>query len=160
MKSMIVKFEMSKKLITVKWNETLSEAFRLMEEYNIRHLPVLDAYDHLVGILSNRDLQRAMNPQRPGFAEGCLVSDFMSWPTITIDENTPIKQVAEGMIDEKISALLVTSGQSNIVGIVTSEDLLRYLAASLEEGKSKTLKNIQYWPVVGEIIKEAEAAGI
>ncbi len=160
MKPISVKFKMSKNLITVKWNDPMGEAYALMEEYRIRHLPVLDAEGIVIGILSDRDVHHAMNPKRNGFIPDCQVADFMSWPAITVDENSTLKAVAEGMVDEKISALLVTSKGDRVVGIVTSEDLLRFLASSFRPSEESTLANIKYSPLVGEILREAQAAGL
>lgn len=79
-----------------------------MERKNIRHLPVVDDEGFVTGILSDRDVARASSPDRPGFMGGRLVSDFMSWPAITVDQSLPLADVAEGMVDEKVSSFLVT----------------------------------------------------
>ena len=56
---MLVRDVMQTKLHTVTPVTTLPEALRLTSERGVRHLPVLDG-DRLVGILSDRDLKRAM----------------------------------------------------------------------------------------------------
>lgn len=160
MKPVRVKFKMSKNLVTVKWKDPMEEAGSLMEQYRIRHLPVVDAEGVVIGILSDRDVQRAMNPKRPGFAPDTMVTDFMSWPAVTVDEETSIKSVAEGMVDEKISALLITRKGKSVVGIVTTEDLLRFLAANIGGDRERKLLDLRYSPLVGEILHEAQAAGL
>lgn len=151
---------MSKSLVTISQNRSLGDALQLMEEHRIRHLPVTeDDGATVVGILSDRDVQRAMSPVRPSFLPGQLVRDFMSWPAITVAENTPIADVAEGMIDEKVSAFLVARGEE-VVGIVTSEDLLRLLKDVMREEKPSLLATLPYTPVVREAIQELQSAGI
>lgn len=156
------KENMTKTLVTVAWNKPMEEASRLMEERRIRHLPVVDKEGLVIGILSDRDVNRAMNPLRPGFAEGMVVGDFMSWPAVTVDENVSIADVAEGMIDEKVSAFLVTKGENEVTGIVTSEDLLQLLRKALKEEKiSKfSLASLPYTPIVREAMRELSSAGI
>jgi acetoin utilization protein AcuB len=153
---------MTKTLLTIAWNRPMEEANRIMEEQRIRHLPVTDKEGLVIGILSNRDVNRAMNPSRPGFAPDSVVSDFMSWPAITVDENASVHDIAEGMIDEKVSAFLVTRGGAEVVGIVTTEDLLRLLLKMLEERKKTafSIQSIPYTPIVREALREIESAGI
>jgi CBS domain-containing protein len=81
----------------------------------------------------------------------------MTWPALTVDEELPIFQVAEGMVDEKVSSFLVTRGKQ-VVGIVTSEDLIKLLA-KLTKPDSKA-KSYLYSPLVKEALQELQAAGI
>lgn len=50
---------MTKKMITIKPNQTMEECMELMTKYHIRHLPVQDE-DKLVGIVSMRDVMEAI----------------------------------------------------------------------------------------------------
>jgi acetoin utilization protein AcuB len=153
---------MSRNLITISAYSPIAEAKSLMEEKNIRHLPVVDKEGLVIGILSDRDVNRAMSPVRPGFVGGMRVSDFMSWPAITVDESLPLADVAEGMVDEKVSSFLVTREGREVVGIVTSDDLLRVLRDLLKGGKkpSSSLKAIPYTPVVREALNEIQSVGL
>lgn len=162
MRTPITKENMTKTLLTIQWNEPIEKAFEKMEGFRIRHLPVVDQDGFVIGILSDRDVNRAMNPQRPGFEESVVVGDFMSWPAITVDEKATIADVAEGMVDEKVSAFLVTKNGNEVVGIVTSEDLLGYLAKQLRKGAKKRplLESLPYTPVAQEVLRELNAAGL
>ena len=83
----------------------------------------------------------------------------MSWPVETVEMNAPVRQLAEGMIDEKISAFLVTKSGSDaeVVGIVTSEDLLRLLAKILkDESKKSNFSAFPYNPIVQELMRDVE----
>jgi len=110
-----------------------------MLEHRFRHLPVTDTMGEVIGILSDRDIQRAMQVRRQGvelevtLPKNRRVKDFMSWPPHSVKDITPLKDAVKFMISEKISALLVTSAQSGKVrGILTSEDLLAELERLLE----------------------------
>jgi acetoin utilization protein AcuB len=153
---------MTRSLVTIRWNSPMEEANRIMEEQRIRHLPVTDQEGFVSGSLSHRAVNRAMYPSRPGCAPEAVVSDCMSWPAITVDDNATVPDIAEGMIDEKVSAFLVTRSGPEVVGIVTTEDLLRLLLSVLDERKKAgfSIKTLPYTPIVREALREIESAGI
>jgi CBS domain-containing protein len=144
-------------LVTIPFDRTMEEAYRFMEQWGVRHLPVTDAGGAVVGILADRDVYRAMNPRRPGFDEGSLVADFMSWPAISVSETESLCHVADTMATEKVSALLIHNQTDTVVGIITAEDLLRIMA---KEEKSSFFDSFTYAPVVREAMRELESVGI
>lgn len=153
---------MTKSLVSVRWDYPMQEAATLMQEKNIRHLPVVDHEGNLSGMLSDRDVKRAMDPNFPGFSKGTVVGDFMNWPVISVEQTTPLAKAVKMMMEEKISALLVTRG-GNAVGIITSEDMLRVLyELLLHEGKDGKLAilDFTYEPVFREMMRTASSVGI
>lgn len=143
----------SRDLAIVRWLDRLDEAYALMTKRGIRHLPVADDEGAVVGIISDRDFQRAMWIEQPDFASGYVaqpsfdpnrtVRDFMSWPVTSIDEGRSVADAALLMLDQKISALLVTRGEDQVVGIVTTEDLLRALLSEHQSTAGRAINNIQ-----------------
>lgn len=124
-----LKDHMTRKLITVGKNESAAEALRLMTNYWIRHLPVLDEeQDYIVGMISERDLLRSPHPETP-------VAKLMSTPLKTFPVDAPMKAVVDAMIEEKVSAFLITK-DDEVVGIVTSEDMLVLLDQILKKDES------------------------
>jgi acetoin utilization protein AcuB len=136
---------MSGKLITIGWNDSMAAAFQLMESHRLRHLPVLDESGNTLGILSDRDVQRAMKTELrwsesiqqkvPSFESvefdpDAKVRHYMSWPVKSVDYHTDLRLVAGMMVSDKISAMLVTKNDRH-VGIVTTEDLLKVLMSLL-----------------------------
>jgi len=125
----------TKNLITVQIGEKMTRAADLMRRSRIRHLPVLDELGRLVGILSDRDVNRAIKTLNAGVTEGSyafddahLVQHFMSWPVKAVSSQDTVGFVASQMIDEKISSFIVFDDASMApTGIITTEDLLRYL---------------------------------
>lgn len=125
---------MHRKVTTISPEDSMLDAYRTMKAKDIRHLPVLDKDMRLVGILSDRDVQRAMISRKISdfqqeihLAEDLKVSDFMNWPVYTVSEKTPVNQAAELVLKHKISALVVENDQGFVSGIVTTDDLLSYL---------------------------------
>lgn len=115
----------TKNLITIKETESLSEADSIMNNYNIRHLPVVDATNTLVGILSKSDYiaLKFFDSRLKDFS----VKMLMTSPIVVVSHFTTIKKVAQIFIEKKINSVLVAKNQE-VVGILTSEDLIRLLA--------------------------------
>lgn len=135
---------MTKKLVTIGAQASLTEAYRLMQTRKIRHLPVVDDKGAIVGILSDRDLQRAMSPKKKDIHEltfefdpEFIVRDFMSWPVKTVAHDMSVRDVAQRMLKEKLSALLVVDADQKHKGIVTTDDMLRLLIMLLEKDPTR-----------------------
>lgn len=130
---------MSNKVITVEDFSPIVTASDLMKKHHVRHLPVMNQEGRLVGMICDRDIERAEKIKFDKNISDNLTSNsaprvenFMSWPIKIIDENTPIADIAKLMIEEKISALVVNSSTKNLKGIITTEDMLEYLVKILD----------------------------
>ena len=117
-----------RKIATVSPDETLRAAARHMEEDDVGTLVVMGRYgpDRAVGMLTDRDLAlrcvaRGLN------ADSTLVSDVMSSPVHTIDENAPIEFALTEMATATTRRLVVTSKGDHVVGILSLDDLLGLL---------------------------------
>jgi acetoin utilization protein AcuB len=141
---------MTRSVKVVHLDAPIGAAFEAMEEHRIRHLPVIDDSGRMIGIISDRDVAKARHPvaQPHGnldetpvtFESGHRVRDYMSWPVLSVCESEDLAVVANRMIQEKISALMVTDANDHPRGIVTTEDLLRQLVLLL--GASVTPRKI------------------
>ena len=122
---------MSKDLIAIGWTENIATAYRRMSEHKIRHLPIHNEFGQVVGVLSDRDVNRAMimDPASESieFDADVLVRDFMSWPVKYVEQDSDLSFVVKRMIVEKVSSLIVRKGMT-AVGIITTEDLLKVLS--------------------------------
>ncbi len=134
--------------IVARANENLSNAYFRMRQGKCRHLPVVDSSGILVGIISDRDFQRAMwpsiildmvdahgLPETPTFKRGATVAEHMSWPAKTLSSGESLLTATRLMIEEKISAIVIVE-DDQMIGILTHEDLLRVLANFLSEPES------------------------
>lgn len=144
---------MSRKLVTVSLEDSVRKAYQVMKERNIRHLPVTDELGEIIGILSDRDLQRAMLPhvemarnmdEDPAFDPQSTTKDFMSWPVQSIERDRPIAEITRLILMEKVSALLVVDHGKTAVGIITTDDLLKLLLKLLEQGFGESQMTIDY----------------
>jgi CBS domain-containing protein len=120
---MQVKEIMSTAVEVVGRNDDLNTVEELMAAKKLRHVPVVEDGE-LVGLVSQRDLFKAMMSSAMGYGEkaqkaylhSVRVKEIMTDPVVTITPDT-----AEG-----IGCLPVVEG-TTLVGIVTKTDLLRYL---------------------------------
>jgi CBS domain-containing protein len=128
---------MTRKLITVAPHDSVEGAVRLLRQRGVRHLLVMNEA-RLVGILSDRDLKRAMDPGKSKkkllnigglffLLEPILVREIMTRDPVTIGPDATAQEAAAIMVAERFGALPVER-KGEIIGIVTETDLLRYFA--------------------------------
>jgi CBS domain-containing protein len=147
---------MTNKLITVPMGTTAFEAGELMQERRIRHLPVIDELDDLVGIVSQRDLHAISNLKTK------TVEMMMSAPVHFVNEKTPLRHAIFSMLQNKISCLLVSDDNDHAIGIVTTDDLLWYLSHVLNDETDKSLPILNYKSIqtIGTVARELSDMGI
>jgi acetoin utilization protein AcuB len=108
--------------------EPLGNARRLMDKYDLRHLPVWSE-GKLVGIVSDRDLNFVQTLEHAP-PDRITVGDAMTPDPYAPTPDTPLADVVRVMVDRKIgSAVVVDGGQ--IVGILTATDAMRALLDAL-----------------------------
>jgi acetoin utilization protein AcuB len=165
---MLVQDVMQTKLFTVTPETTLPEALRLTGQRGVRHLLVLDG-DRLVGILSDRDLKRAMASSATSLEvhelnyllERVRVREFMTGAVITIGPMFPIEDAARLMVTEKIGALPVTDGE-RLVGLVTETDVLRLFVRALGAGEPSSRLDVVLGDrphALAEVVQTVEGTG-
>jgi CBS domain-containing protein len=127
---MYVRDVMSTRLIAVRPEEPLKELSRILVRNRIGGLPVTDPEGHVLGIVSETDLQ----PTREG-APGRPIrtaADVMTRPVITLTEEDTVTQAARVLQRHKIKRAPVVR-QGIVVGMITRSDLLRpYLRTDSE----------------------------
>jgi acetoin utilization protein AcuB len=111
---------------------TLAQAHQVMRERKIRHLPVVDD-GRLVGVVSQRDLYllqtlRGLDPATE------TVEEAMSREPFAVRPDAPLDEVALAMAEHKYGSAVVVD-QGVVVGLFTTVDALRALAALLRRGR-------------------------
>ncbi|TNF97668.1 MAG: CBS domain-containing protein [Gammaproteobacteria bacterium] len=139
---------MSKKVITAGKRDGIRTTFFRMKRENIRHMPVLDEDNNLVGIISDRDLRRPdWIDEAPDLShmyhleDHLSVQDLMTSNPIVVHTYDKIRKANRLFIEHGFGALPVLDKDSNLVGILSAMDLLNALDDMLnskhEEKKSK-----------------------
>jgi len=122
--------------VTISPDASFFEAQTLIHEKGVRHLPVVDKDNKLVGIVTDRDIRGAapsdvamLSVKELGYLLGQLkVSSFMTpkGKLITITPDTLIEEAVQLMHDHKIGCLPVLEGDK-LYGIFTEADALGHL---------------------------------
>jgi len=101
-----------------------------MVHHEVRHLPVKEG-DRLVGVLTDRDLKRALDPDLGLSPKDELFVRDVSLPdAYTVDTNEPLDRVLEEMTSRHLGSVLVTS-HGRLAGIFTATDACRVLCGHL-----------------------------
>jgi CBS domain-containing protein len=113
---------MSTALMTIHSDDTVEDADFEMKMANIRHIPVVGHKNELIGIVSQRDLLRALvrtNRRRVS------VGDIMTRAVHTVDASEPASHAVDVLLEYKIGCVPVLGEQGDLVGIITETDFLR-----------------------------------
>lgn len=103
---------------------SLQDAYRVMTDLNIRHLPVVER-GRLCGIISDRDLllRAHRNPDGSLVLSG-LVGEIMTLNPVTCRADDTVATIAQLMLEHGIDCVPVTDMGEELKGIVTSRDLV------------------------------------
>ncbi len=119
-----VKDVMTKTVITIEANKTVSEAAALMAENDVGNLIVMDD-NTPIGIVTERDFVRRVLAK--GKTPKTKISEIMSTPLRVIDPDAPLKEAARRMVRKRIRRLPVIK-DNKLVGIITATDFARHLS--------------------------------
>ena len=125
---------MSDKITAVQEGQPLSEVRHKMIDSNIHHIPVLSG-KNLVGMVSFTDMMKlnvVINGADNHTIDAIIdqqfsIGDIMSTELTTLNDRDTIRQAAEVLSGNNFHAVPVTNSNSELQGIVTNSDLIRYL---------------------------------
>ncbi len=113
-------------VVTIRADETVRAAHADMQMGAFRHLPVLDERGRLVGILSDRDVLRALS--RP---KETTIAEVMSRDPVTVTPDSAAHLAARIMLDRKFGALPVVGEDGRLIGLITETDFLEVARRAL-----------------------------
>lgn len=130
---------MTRDVVATAPDHSVQEAITLIARHRFRHLLVVTGDQRLAGVISDRDLLRFMirGPQWGSSA----VSEVMRTDPVTVSPDTPLSTAIAEMLNRRINCLPVINADGQVVGILTSTDLL------------KTLHQLQEWIEQGDTVK-------
>lgn len=126
---------MSKPVVTVEMDDRLSEVRRLLDSCRFHHLLVVDS-GLLVGVISDRDLLKAISPNLGTAAESSSdlatlnkrAHQIMSRDPIAVSAEHTVTDAVDLLCQHGVSCLSVVSDENKPMGIVSWRDLLRAFA--------------------------------
>ena len=105
--------------VTIRRGSTVAQALDIMSEYHIGGIPVVDDENHLVGIVTNRDLRFERRLDRP-------VDEIMSKENlVTTHQQTDLAAAAQILQENKIEKLPVVDKDNHLVGLITYKDITK-----------------------------------
>lgn len=107
--------------ITVTDRTSVQEAIHLMEENDIRHLPVVNRSQKLVGWVTLGDMKQGL---LPAVVTGLSVADLMLREPITIHADADVETAAQIIFEKKIGGMPVVNGDQKVIGVITVTDIL------------------------------------
>jgi acetoin utilization protein AcuB len=108
---------------SVSCDATVVEAQALMASHHVRHLPVKKGTS-LIGVVSEREIQQALDPERGSNNPSLRVRDVASLDLYVVDLSTPLDEVLSHMARSHVSCALVRKG-TKLVGVFTTTDACR-----------------------------------
>lgn len=112
---------MSTALITVRDTDSIGQAEAEMKLGSMRHVPVIDDNQNLVGVLSARDVLAALAKGK----KSVRVGEYMSRQPITVTPDTPVPDAIDLLLEHRFGSLPVVGSDGHLMGIVTETDFLR-----------------------------------
>lgn len=105
--------------VTLQVSATVGDAKKVMKEYSIGGIPVIDADHNLKGIVTNRDLRFEKNNERS------IKEVMTSENLVTAKEGTTLEQAELILQENKIEKLLVVNEAQKLMGLITFRDITK-----------------------------------
>lgn len=144
--------------ITILRSATVGDTLKLMAEYKIGGIPVVDKDGYLVGIVTNRDLRFERDMLKP--VEEVMTKENL----VTTSRSTNLEEAAEILQQHKIEKLPVVDNDGKLVGLVTYKDITKAkdkpMACKDEKGRLRVAGGIGVTVDTFERIDALVAAGV
>jgi IMP dehydrogenase len=105
--------------VTIRKGKTVNDALNMMAEYHIGGIPVVDEENHLVGIVTNRDLRFERRLEKP--IDEVMTSENL----VTTHQQTDLAAAAQILQEHKIEKLPVVDKDNHLVGLITYKDITK-----------------------------------
>ena len=116
----------TRSVVTVRPEETVHEAAKLMAHHEVGTLVVVDG-TRPVGMLTDRDLVIRVMAKEP-LSRHVLVRDVMTPEPVCIPEHMPLAEAVVRMRGHQVRRLVVVNDAQAVVGIVSLDDVLLLLS--------------------------------
>lgn len=104
--------------VTISPSQNVGDALRIMQENHIGGIPVVDESNHLVGIVTNRDLRFQTNEELP-------ISEVMTKDNIVTTTNPSLSEASDILLNHKIEKLPVVDKDNKLIGLITYRDITK-----------------------------------
>ena len=138
--------------VTIRQGRTVKDALDMMADYHIGGIPVVDGENHLVGIVTNRDLRFERRLDK-------LIDEVMTKDNlVTTHQQTDLTAAAQILQENKIEKLPVLDRENHLVGLITYKDITKAkdkpMACKDEKGRLRVAAGVG---VTADTMERAEA---
>ena len=133
---------MTSELCTLREADTINDAWRIMTEKNIRHIPVTDDDGRILGLVTQRDVLAATVPGKMNHESdlpdtsgaNARLSEIMIRNVSVVNESDSLRTAAMYMQSHKYGCLPVVSNE-RLVGIITDSDFIAIAINLIEQAE-------------------------
>ncbi len=124
--------------VSVVGEDSIEQALEIMDEENIRQLPVIKEKE-LIGIITDRDIRSFLGGRSLSYLEErevamkTKVATIMTDKPITLAPDDDLREAVELLIEEKVGGIPVVDPDVGLMGIITYVDVLRCFLEQMEE---------------------------
>lgn len=113
-------------------------ALFLFRRYRIRHLPIVDEHDSLVGVISHESIRRVLRPAN--LLRFRRVADVMTTDVVQAPLTASVQYLAQQMVAHRVSCVVITQLDAEDVhqpvGIVTERDIVQFQFLGIDFGNT------------------------
>lgn len=144
--------------VTIRRGSTVRDALGIMAEYHIGGIPVVDDDNHLVGIVTNRDLRFERRLDK-------LIDEVMTKENlVTTHQQTNLLEAADILQENKIEKLPVVDKNNRLVGLITYKDITKAkdkpMACKDEKGRLRVAAGVGVTADTMERVRALVEAGV
>lgn len=147
-----VKDIMIKNVLTIRVDAPFSRVEEIFRDHHIRHLPVVDKDNHLVGMVTQRDLYRVATVRKTSqgevFEKGELNSfvlrHVMAPDPVTLGPDNSVANAVQLMAEHKYGAIPIVDEEHRVIGIVSQIDVLKFTHQWLMSEEEKSYMDTMY----------------
>jgi acetoin utilization protein AcuB len=164
---MFVSRSMTSKVTTIDKNASIFDAQELMAKHTIRHLPVIDDENRLIGVVTDRDIRSALPTNivkaldDPFNVKKMLntmkIQDVMTKDPFTVSPTDTIQDALLLIQEKRVGAFPVVDDDGKLKGILSVRDLLRAFTNVLGIGEPGALLCILVEEGIGQLKKIVDA---
>jgi acetoin utilization protein AcuB len=128
---------MTARLVTVEMDDRLDVVKQIFDSLKFHHLLVIDEHKKLIGVVSDRDLLKALSPQLGSAAETTRdaatlnkrVHQIMSRKLLTLHPRAAVVDAVQMFLEHRISCIPIVNEEFKPVGILSWRDVMKLMLA-------------------------------
>lgn len=119
---MLARDFMSTELLTTRPDQGFNRVEILAELKHVRHIPVVDEENKLVGMVSIRDLLSHLS--NAAASHFCPIEEVMNRDLVTASGDTDLKEIVALMRERNVGCVCIVDAEKKLVGLISDRDFL------------------------------------